>query len=172
MRPRPTTAALSPKLLKHFAAATVALTCLLAVLASGADWGAQAQVDAVEAKNQLAKTEAEKLGARKVATTLKIANEVAPPSFGDGGGDFGTGGGGGYAPRQALRRPRPISSAWIAAPGPGSAPPLPDTAPPLPGQQPAPGNPSQTSAKAPSPEEIAQMTASSSQRSGAAGSSD
>ena len=47
MQSRSAKTALSPKLLKHFAAATVVLTALLAVLVSGADWGAQAQVDAV-----------------------------------------------------------------------------------------------------------------------------
>lgn len=169
MRRRSTSAALSPKLLKHFAAATVVLTALLAVFASGADWGAQAQVQAIEAKNQLAETEAEKFGTKKVATTLKIANGVGAASFGEDGGEFGGGGGGGgYAPvvpRMAQRPQRPASLAWNAPGGPTMAP-------PLPGHQPDPAKPGPSPTRTPSPEEIAQIAASSAQRSGAAGAGD
>ena len=167
MRRRSTTQALSPKLLKHFAAAAVVLTTTLAVFASGADWGAQAQVEAVEAKNQLAQTEAEKLGTKRIATTLKVANRSAAAGFGDddgGAGDFGGGGGGSYAPpapRMAARPSSPGASAWAASAGPSGAPPLPGSSQPDPGKaRPAPP-------KTPSPEDIAQITASSAQRSGA-----
>ena len=161
--------ALSPKLLKHFAAAAVVLTATLAVFASGADWGAQAQVAAVEAKTQLAQTEAEKLGAKRVATTMKVANGFTA-GFGDdggGGGDFG-GGGGGYgpsAPRVAAQPISPGASVWAASTGPSGAP-------PLPGSQAEPNKANPVPPKAPSPEDIAQITASSAQRSGAAGAGD
>ena len=169
MQRRSTRTALSPKLLKHFAAATAIATALLAVVTSQADWGAQAQVAAVETKNQLVQTEAEKLGTRRVATTLKIANGVGAASFGDDGGDFG-GGGGGYAPRV----PRPP----MASPGPGTtavadgvalaAPNGPGSSPPLPGSNPDPAKVRPGPAQTPSPEQVAQITASSAQRSGTA----
>ena len=72
MRRAAPTGPLSPKLLKHFAAVTVGLTALLALFSSGADWGAPAQIGAVEAKNQLLTTEAERLGARRVAARINI----------------------------------------------------------------------------------------------------
>ena len=168
MRRKSATAALSPKLLKHFAAATVVITALLAVFASGEDWGARAQVGAIEAKNQLAQSEAEKLGTRRVATTMKIANGPAAASFGDDEeGDFG-GGGGGYAPPASHPAPRPAASRTSAWTPPGGL----SGAPPLPGAQIEPGKARPAPPKAPSPDEIAQITASSAQRSGAAGSGD
>lgn len=175
MQRRPAKTALSPKLLKHFAAATALATVLLAVITSQSDWGAQAQVEAVEAKNQLAQTEAEKLGTRRVATTLKIANGVGAASFGDDGGDFGGGGGSdGYAPR--VPRTSTVSTAPASASfSGGSATPAaggPDLAPPLPGSASSSAKARPSPAQTPSPGEIAQMTASSGQRSGAARSGD
>ncbi len=158
-------------MLKHFAAATVVLTALLAVFASGEEWGAQAQVEAVEAKNQLAATEAEKLGTKKVATTLKIANKVGGGSFGNdepesfaGGG----GGGGGFAPAA-----QPQMMPAVATPNPRkpkskfSANPLDPTKPPLPPgaeQEPVETHPS--APHVPTAQSIANITASSARRSG------
>jgi hypothetical protein len=93
MRRAAPTAGLSPQLIKHFAIATVTITALLALFASGEDWGAQAQMQAVDAKNQLANAEAEKLGTKKLRAKLKVRQ-------GDGGsmemgGDSGMGSGGG-----------------------------------------------------------------------------
>ena len=177
MRRRSATTALSPKLLKHFAAAAVTVTVLLAVFASGADWGVQAQVKAVEAKNQLASTEAEKFGTKRIGNTVRIANSVRMASFGDdggGGGDLGDGGGGGggsggaggvslapTAPRMATLPQPPAAAPLTAATVPGMPP-------PMPGNSPAPGKAMPTPAKYPSTEDVDRMTASSAQRSGAA----
>ena len=95
---------ISPTLLKHFGAVAVVLTGLLALFASGDDWGAQAQVEAVEAKNQLATAEAEKLGARKLASKLKVSQDVASGSVGfDEGGAVSFSGGGDYRPARLTR---------------------------------------------------------------------
>ena len=168
MRRRSATTALSPQLLKHFAAAAVVLTAVLAVFASGEDWGAQAQVKAVEAKNQLASAEAEKLGTKRVASTLKIANGSAGASFGDDeGGDFG-GVGGGYsraAPRPGPDLQQSTGSPWAASAGTGMMP-------PPPGKRAEPVKAKPAPANTPSPDEIAQITARSAQRSGQAGADD
>lgn len=74
MRRTAPTLPVPPKLLKHFAAATIVITLLLAVFASGEDWGAEAQLKAVESKNQLLKSEVEKLGSTKLVNKLKLAN--------------------------------------------------------------------------------------------------
>jgi hypothetical protein len=98
MRRASKTQTLSPQRLKHFASAAVAITCLLAVLASGEEWGASAQIEAIEAKNQLAATQAEKLGTKKIATSLKIKRKSTQTmDFGDSdaAGDDGGGGDGG-----------------------------------------------------------------------------
>jgi len=174
---RNTKSALSPSLLKHFAAATVVLTALLAIFASGEEWGAQAQVSAIEAKNQLAETEAEKLGTKKVATTLKIANNIGVASFGnDDGGNFGGGGGGGsgYSP---LAAPRPaLNPARPALRKPNSqlnANPLDPTKPPQPpGSEQEPAQTHPTAPPAPTAQDIANITASSARRSGGPGGGD
>ena len=95
-RPAPT-GPLSPKLIKHFAAVTIALTGLLAMFASGEDWGARAQIGSVNANNQVLMAEAEQLGARPLAARIKIqpgpsrGGFDAEPSydFGEGGGNSG-----------------------------------------------------------------------------------
>ena len=74
MRRTAPTLPISPQLLKHFAIATLVLTGLIAMFASGEEWGAQAQLKAVDAKNKLIRTETEKLGTRKLANVLKISN--------------------------------------------------------------------------------------------------
>ena len=105
MRRAAPTGPLSPKLLKHFAAVTVGLTALLAVFSSGADWGAPAQIGAVETKNQLLTTEAERLGARRVAARINIREGVPRPEFGEESGfDFGERGGG-NAPQSGPQSP-------------------------------------------------------------------
>lgn len=98
MRRAAPTLAISPKLLKHFAAATVTITLLLALFATDEDWGARAQLEANETKNQLAAAEAEKLGTKKLASKLKVRE----PSGGGFGTDEGGGGGGGsWSPPKA-----------------------------------------------------------------------
>lgn len=98
MRRAAPTLAISPKLLKHFAAATVTITLLLALFASEEDWGARAQIEANQAQTQLAAAEAEKLGTRKIASKLKV-NQTPGGGFGtDEGG--GGGGGGSWAPKK------------------------------------------------------------------------
>ena len=166
MRRRSTTSALSPKLLKHFAAATVVVTTLLAVFASGEDWGAQAQIQAVEAKNQLANTENEKLGIKRIGAAVKLAKAASRRGFAEEEGIDTTGGsvGGGYAP------PAPQAATAGIFPPPSAAPLSP--LPPMPGAQPAPAKAKPVQSKAPSPDEIAQITAKSAQRSGAGSSDD
>lgn len=106
MRRAAPTLPVSPKLLKHFAAATVTLTLLLALFATDEDWGARAQLEANEAKTQLAAAEAEKLGTKKLASKLKVRE----PSGGGFGSDEGGGGGGGgtwYPNKSAASSERP-----------------------------------------------------------------
>ena len=152
-RPVPT-GPLSPKLLKHFAAATVTLTALLAVFASGEDWGARAQVSAVQTKNQLVKTETEKLGTKRVAATLKVANAPPAASFGDDEDEPDLGGGGGYSspPQRSAQPVMPPSATSMSGPLRTKA-------------RPAPARP-------PSAQAIAKLTASSARRSGQAVSDD
>lgn len=64
-------APLSPKVIKHFAVATLAITGLLAMFASGEDTQVQAAIKARQAKNQLAETQAKKLGATKLGSSIK-----------------------------------------------------------------------------------------------------
>ena len=180
MRRKSTTSALSPKLLKHFAAVTVVMTALLTVFASGEDWGARAQISAVEAKNQLAASEAEKLGTKRIATTLKVANNVGAASFGDdeggsfGDGGSGGGGGGGYAspapPQPVLNPARP----GMRKPNsPRSTNPLDPTKPPQPpGSEQKPVQTQPSARPAPTAQDFAKITASSARRSGSSGDGD
>jgi hypothetical protein len=95
MRRAAPTAGLSPQLLKHFAIATVAVTALLALFATEANWGAQAQLEATAANNRLAAAEAEKLGARRLEAKLKIKRRSGGSMASDVAADSGSGGGGG-----------------------------------------------------------------------------
>jgi hypothetical protein len=96
MRRAAPTPAVSPKLLKHFAAATIVITLLLALFATDEDWGARAQIEANASKNQLAAAETEQLGTKRIASNLKVRGNTGGGGFGsDEGGDFGGGGGGG-----------------------------------------------------------------------------
>ncbi len=119
MRRTAPTLPISPQLLKHFAIATLVLTGLIAMFASGEEWGAQAQLKAVDAKNKLVRTETEKLGTRKLANVLKISNAPhrsfadedtgPPPDEGNyqsyNGGDYGSG-----RASFAVQAPAPIRS--------------------------------------------------------------
>ena len=95
-RPAPTLP-ISSQQLKHFAAATVAITTLLALFAGGDDIGVAAQIDATQAKNDLVAAEQKKLGTKQLATHMKVKSNGG--GFGedsDGGfGDASGGGGGG-----------------------------------------------------------------------------
>lgn len=87
----------SSKLLKHFAAATVVITSVLALFAGGEDAGVAAQVQAKQARNDLVAAEQEKLGNRQIVSTLRQRGSNTG-SFGeDGGSEFGAGSGGGGA---------------------------------------------------------------------------
>ena len=108
MRRTAPTLSISPKLLKHFAAATIVITLLLALFASDEDWGARAQIEAAQTKNQLAATEAERLGTGKLASKLKVRTNT--------GGGFGADEGGGPPVDGGWSRSAPKASAEIAGP--------------------------------------------------------
>jgi hypothetical protein len=100
-RPAPTLP-ISPKQLKHFAAATVAITLLLALFAGGEDAGLAAQIQARETRNQLIENEATKLGTKQLKANLKLKDSSKSQfAFSDGGdvvdmsSEWGSGGGGG-----------------------------------------------------------------------------
>ena len=113
---------ISPRQLKHFAVAAVAVTGLLALFVSGEDWGAQAQLKAVQAKNDLAAKQVERSGATKIGASMAVR---APTNlgFGDeaGPGSMGQGSGGGAGPAPM---PHHEGRAPMGPPGPqGDAPP-------------------------------------------------
>jgi hypothetical protein len=161
MRRAAPSAGLSPQLIKHFAIATVSVTALLALFATDADWGAQAQLEAVDAKNRLAATEAEKLGTKKVIAKLKIRKRDGGPMPIDSGSDMGSGGGGGdFYPEPASRTAGgpPQSEFGRVAAGPGV-----DRG----------GGPTKPAAKRrPTEEELEEMLEASRQRSGSSSSDD
>ncbi len=72
MARRTPTMPISPTQLKHFAAATVALTALLAVFAGGEGIGVADQLKDRGSANQLAKTEVDKLGTKQLKADLKL----------------------------------------------------------------------------------------------------
>jgi hypothetical protein len=164
MRRATPTAGLSPQLVKHLAIATVSITALLALFATDADWGAQAQYEAVEAKNRLAATEAKKLGTKKIRMKSRqpagSMDYDAAPDFSTGGG----GGGGSYSRAPTTRQ----NTAKVPPPG---AP-----MPARPSDQQA--GPTQVEArnkakpKAPTQEELDAMLEASRQRSGGTDSDD
>ena len=94
-RPHPTLP-ISPKQLKHFAAATVGITCVAGAVCQRRGWGAQAQVEAIQAKNDLAALEAEKLGVQaKSRAKIKVDRPAAScGGSGDSSGGLEPGGGG------------------------------------------------------------------------------
>jgi hypothetical protein len=163
MRRAAPTAGLSPQLVKHFAIATVSVTALLALFASGEDWGAQAQYADIEAKNRLAAAEAEKLGAKKIR--MKSKQPAGSMDY-DAAPDFSTGGGGGGSYSRAP------TARQNTAKGPPPGAPMPTR----PSDQPA--GPTQVEArnkakpKAPTQEELDAMLEASRQRSGGTESDD
>ena len=72
-RPVPTVP-ISPQQLKHFAAATVAITGLLAMFASGEGGGLSDDLQARAAQNKLAQTEVSKLGTTQLKAHVKLKN--------------------------------------------------------------------------------------------------
>lgn len=100
-RPAPTLP-ISPQQLKHFAAATVAITVLLALFAGGDGAGLADEIKAREAQSKLAMTEAAKFGAKPLKANLKLKNGAKSQfAFSEGGevvdtsSEWGSGGGGG-----------------------------------------------------------------------------
>ncbi|MFN3517389.1 MAG: hypothetical protein ACK4YM_09545 [Novosphingobium sp.] len=171
-------------MLKHFAAATVAITSLLALFAGGDDVGVAAQIEARQARNQLVAAEQQKLGTSKVSNNLKVKRAPAG-SFGADETDASVNNGSGSV------------SAGSAAPRRGDAPsdPLHAYVPPerLPAKagesvtftgvpgilDPSRATPAQASAKAarkratrPSEEDLARMRNASRQRSAASAPAD
>ena len=175
MRRAISTGPLSPKLIKHSAIATVALTGLLAIFASGEDWGAQAQIGTVEAKNQLAATEAERFGSKKLAAKLRVKDGPAASAFGDDEGhDFGAYGGGDSPQKPSPEPALTMDNSRAYSPG----LPNPPSAIAAVNGAPAPVGAAQLkSAKArsqsgPTAQDIADITANSARRSGQAGGAD
>jgi hypothetical protein len=81
---------ISPKLLKHFAAATLAITAIIAILADGST--TEAVAEQVKA-NELKKTEVDMLGAHKVAkSNLKVRADLSSAPVEGGESDLGGGG--------------------------------------------------------------------------------
>ncbi len=93
MARRNPTMPVSPQQLKHFAAATVALTILLALFVSGQDAGIATQAEANRVKNDLVSAEQRKLGTKKLVAKLSVKN-AGMGSFGNDSGPSGDGGGG------------------------------------------------------------------------------
>lgn len=90
-RPAPSVQ-ISPRLLKHFAAVTLVITVCVAMFASGGSAQISSELQDREARNQLLKTEADTLGSRKVAATLKRDHPPGRGQWGnDGGLDDGSG---------------------------------------------------------------------------------
>ena len=122
-RVKPSTG-LSPQQLKHFAVAAVAITSLLALFASGEDWGASAQVNAVAAKNRMVEAEAQKLGTKKITTSMAV-NKPVDAGFGEAAGPSSigvSGGGGNVAPAPVVVRPSADGRSPIVLPPPGLRP--------------------------------------------------
>ncbi len=97
---------ISPQQLKHFAAATVAITVLLALFAGGDDTGLAAEIQAREARNQLIEAETGKVGTKQLKSKLKLKegsnSQFAFSEGGDvasSGSEWGSGGGGGGVAR-------------------------------------------------------------------------
>lgn len=104
-------------MLKHFAAATVAITTLLAMFAGGDDIGVAAQIDAQQSRNQLVAAEQQNLGTKKVSQGLKVKQQTAG-SFGPDEADesvnngYGAGSAGSAPPRR-INGPRPPMEAYL-----------------------------------------------------------
>lgn len=117
-------AGLSPQQLKHFAVAAIVITGLLALFASGEDWGASAQVKAVEAKNRMVESEAQKLGAHKITSSMAV-NRPTDAGFVESAGPGAIGGGdggGSITPAPVVVRQASDDKAPIVLPPPGLKP--------------------------------------------------
>lgn len=159
MRRAAPTAGLSPQLIKHFGIATVTVTALLALFASGEDWGAQAQLEAIEANNRLTAAEAARLGSKRLEAELKIKPRTSRSMDHDAAPDFSMGGGGGAVGGNFYGEPpRPSEINSIPPMGPRG--------------EVQPGQPKRTENRKPTEEEIEAMLEASRQRSGSAGSDD
>lgn len=102
-RPAPSIS-LSPRLLKQFAGVTVIVTGMVALFANGEAAQLQAEVEAREARNELLASEAERLGTRKIASSMKV--KARPGGWGgDGSGDSGGGGEGSIDPDAPAQPP-------------------------------------------------------------------
>jgi hypothetical protein len=101
MRRQAPTMAISPQQLKHFAAATVAITALLALFAGGEQASVAAQVRATQAKNDLNAAGQKNLGTKRIANKLALRPTMGGGFGEEAGGDFGSGGGGGGGARPA-----------------------------------------------------------------------
>lgn len=115
-RPAPTLP-ISSQQLKHFAAATVAITTLLALFAGGDDIGVAAQIHATQAKNDFIAAEQKKLGTKQLATHMKV--KTGGGGFGeDPDGGFADGGGGGATvARSSMPKANPQGPAFLPPPG-------------------------------------------------------
>ncbi|NOU02779.1 MAG: hypothetical protein HOO94_03910 [Novosphingobium sp.] len=76
MRRRAPTTPLSPQAIKQIALITAILTGVLAMFVTGEQAEIEAAFQAREAKNRLARFEAEKLGAHKIGTALKAESRA------------------------------------------------------------------------------------------------
>lgn len=84
---------LSSKRLKQFAGVTLVVTGLVALFANGEAAQMQAEVQAREARNELLANEAERLGTRKVAASMKVKSSMGGwggETSGDSGGGEGS----------------------------------------------------------------------------------
>lgn len=119
MRRSAPTLPVSPQQLKHFAAATVAITVLLALFAGGDADGLGAELEAREARNQLIEAETTKLGTKQLKANLKLKDgRKSQATFSDSGdgadpsAEWGAGGGGsGRVFRPATSSPSPSAAA-------------------------------------------------------------
>lgn len=176
MARRSPTLPVSPQLLKHFAAATVAITSLLALFAGGDSGPVAAKFEAEQARAKLAAAEQDRPGTKKIGSSLKVSKQVTA-SFGPDEAEVGDNTGGFAAspgPRLARSSNRPADPAQAYMP--------PEKMPRHPGESVTfsgvpgavdPSRPENQKAKAkarqaeqPSPEDLARIRAASRQRSG------
>lgn len=115
---------ISPQQLKHFAAATVAITALLAMLAGGDGPGLADEIKAREAQTQLAVTEAATRGTKPIKAKLTVnGNAKSQFSFSDGGdtvdtsAEWGSGGSGGSSAQRSTSDASSIRHKLPKSPG-------------------------------------------------------
>ena len=103
------TAPISPTQLKHCAAATIAITFIIALFASGDGAGLGEDLQERGAQNQLAQTEASQFGPRKLKANIKLKNSAKSQfAFAEGGevsdmsAEWGSGSSGGSGGSRAV----------------------------------------------------------------------